>query len=93
MPTQGMASSTSVAPTAAHISASAMVEALNFVMPSLTCIAMISAALVRLHMRTQALGIARDLEHELKIVLDAAAKEEQRRRRDVGFVFDVEPGV
>jgi hypothetical protein len=44
-------------------------------------------------MRTQAVGISRDLEHEPEVVLDAAAEEEQRGRRDVGFVFDVVPGV
>jgi hypothetical protein len=42
-------------------------------------------------MRAQAFGITGDLDHELEIVLDAAAVEEKGGRGDLSLVFDVEP--
>ncbi len=48
--------------------------------------------LVSFHMRAQPGRTTGDFEHELKIVLDALAVQQQRGGWDVGFVINVEPG-
>ena len=48
---------------------------------------------VSLHMRTQTLRPAGDLDHEAEIVIDPILIEQERGRGDAVFVFDVIPGV
>ena len=48
---------------------------------------------VSLHMRTQTLRSAGDLDHEAEIVIDPILIEQERGRGDAVFVFDVIPGV
>ena len=48
---------------------------------------------VSLHMRTQTLRPAGDLDHEAEIVIDPILIKQERGRGDAVFVFDVIPGV
>ena len=88
-----MRDSTSGAPASAHISVSAMVAVLNFVIPSSICRCHERAELVRLHVRTQPGRTTGDLDHQPQVVLDALAEKHQRRRRNRRFVLNEVPVV